>query len=227
MNRMTDYQKHSLNEVAVMYIKNKILSGEFKSGDKLVEADISNELSISRAPVREAMRQLNVQGLIMFLPRKGNYVLEMSAEETLEVFDIRVALEEQILALIVKNQLLHEKEYTQLSYFIDSMQKQEGKYLSLHEKIYQLNYLDLSFHSHLWNISRSARRGQILENLFLQLLIAMNRNVLSLGTFSEKAVEHERILDALRRNDLEEVLNEFKIHIYSYVQATQKNVFLT
>lgn len=225
MNITTNYEKYSLNEVAVMYIKNKILSGEFKSGDKLVEADISNELSISRAPVREALRQLSVQGLTMFLPRKGNYVLEMSTEETLEVFNIRVALEEQILELIIKKQMLRDQNYDQLYYFVDSMQKQEGNYLGLHEKIYQLNYLDLSFHSYLWNVSRSARRAQILENLFLQLLIVMNQNVLSLGTFHEKAEEHARILDALKKNDLDEVVKEFKIHIASYVQATQNDVF--
>ncbi|WP_156023789.1 GntR family transcriptional regulator, partial [Sporomusa ovata] len=63
---MPEYEKKSLSDIVVSYVKNRILSGTLKSGDKLIEADISNELNTSRAPVREAMRILNEQGIISF-----------------------------------------------------------------------------------------------------------------------------------------------------------------
>lgn len=60
------YEKKSLSDMVVLYIKNRILEGSLKSGDKLIEADISAALNTSRAPVREAMRILNEQGIVSF-----------------------------------------------------------------------------------------------------------------------------------------------------------------
>ena len=219
MNILDPYVKQNLNEIVVSYIKDKILSGEFKSGDKLIESEISNALSISRAPVREGMRELNMQGMISFVPRKGNYVLKMSLSETLEVFDIRIALENQILELLIHEKKLHQADYDHLMGFVDEMAAQDKKKLNSHDKIYFLNQLDLSFHGYLWQKSGSSRRGKILEDLFYQLLIVMNKNVDTLGTFHEKAEEHLRIIQALQKRDVDLVLAEFNEHIGSYVAA--------
>ena len=213
------YNKQGLNEIVVSYIKRKILSGEFKSGDKLVESEISTALSISRAPVREAMRELNVQGMVSFIPRKGNYVLEMSLDETLEVFDIRIALEKQILEVLITQKKLQSVDFDHLNRLVDQMASYEKEALELHEKIYLLNHLDLAFHGYVWEKSGSLRRSKILEDLFYQLLIIMNRNVDTLGTFHEKAEEHSRILNALQKNNLSASIHEFTSHISSYIQA--------
>lgn len=222
MDFTRDYATHSLSEVAVLYVKNKILSGEYKSGDKLVESDISNVLTISRAPVREALRVLNMQGMVTFSPRRGNYVIEMSEAETLEVFEIRIALEKQILELLVKNRLLKNEDYSQLEEMIAQLRALEGVSVQQQEAIYKLSYLDLKFHSYLWEISGSLRRGKILEGLFYQLLITMNQNVVTLGTFREKALEHAKIIDALKKNDLSLVIQEFEAHIYEYIKAIRQ-----
>ena len=205
--------------MAVLYIKDKILSGEIKSGDKLVESSISADLSISRPPVREALRELSVQGMIVLSPRKGNFVLDMSLEEVLEIFDIRISLEVKVLELLVRKRALTGEDFRCLRAMIEKMREQSALQLDYHEKIYQLNTLDLMFHSYLWDASRSLRRGKIMEGLFFQLLIAMNRNPESLGTFLEKASEHERIIDALELNDLEAAIALFESHIDSYTQA--------
>jgi DNA-binding GntR family transcriptional regulator len=68
MDIMPRYEKQSLSDMVVSYVKNRILSGTLKGGDRLIETDISNNFNISRAPVREAMRILNEQGLITFSP---------------------------------------------------------------------------------------------------------------------------------------------------------------
>ena len=98
---MPRYEKQSLSDMVVSYVKNRILSGTLKGGDRLIETDISNHFNISRAPVREAMRILNEQGLITFSPRKGNHVIEMDPAEIMEVFEIRTSLETQILRKIL------------------------------------------------------------------------------------------------------------------------------
>jgi len=222
MDFAQNYTKHNLSELAVLYIKNKILSGEFKSGDKLVESDISNDLSISRAPVREALRELNMQGMVMFSPRKGNYVLEMSHEETMEVFDIRIAMEKRILELLVGASTLQDADFRQLDNLTAEMYALEGQQMEPHEMLYRLNHLDFSFHSYLWKASGSLRRGKILEGLFYQLLIVMNKDVITLGTFHEKAQEHTRIVQALKQNDLQRVYRELEAHFNSYIEAVEQ-----
>lgn len=219
MDFTQDYAKHSLSDVAVLYIKNKILSGEYKSGDKLVESDISNALAISRAPVREAMRILNIQGIVTFSPRRGNYVVEMSEAQILEVFDIRIVLEKQVLDLLVKNHLLKNEDYNRLDEMTACLSSFESMSMQQPEAIYNLNHLDLKFHSYLWEVSGSFYRGKILESLFYQLLITMNRNVVTLGTFREKAMEHAQIINALKKYDLPLVIQEFEFHINEYLHV--------
>ena len=79
--------------------------------------------------------------------------------------------------------------------------------------------MDIAFHRYLWNASGSKRRAQYLEDLFFQLLIAMNKDVVSLGTFEEKAREHALITDALRSGNLKKVNGQFQDHLKEYVAA--------
>ncbi len=219
-----DYVKRSLSEIAVLYIKNQILSGVFKGGDKLIETELSNDLGISRAPLREAIRQLNVEGLLVFSPRKGNHVLDMTIEETKEVFEIRVALEKQVIEILVKRKLMKDVNFVYLKQLINQMLAPENETLGPSEMLYRLNSLDLQFHSYLWNLSKSVRRGEILEKLFYQLLIVMNHNPVTLGAFREKAQEHCRILEALQQNDIELVMGEFQSHIDVYMEAVTRGL---
>ncbi|HML33705.1 MULTISPECIES: GntR family transcriptional regulator [Sporomusa] len=219
MEIMPAYEKKSLSDIVVAYVKSKILSGALKSGDKLIEADISSELNTSRAPVREAMRILNEQGIISFSPRRGNQVLELSPKEVLEVFEVRISLEIQILHVLVTQDKLQENDYQELYNLTREMKNGEGRCSNDEERVSLLNTLDLSFHRYLWNASESSRRAQILEGLFYQLLIVMNQDIVTLGTFEEKAQEHLRILNALKTKQSPLVLDEFMRHMHNYVDA--------
>lgn len=223
---MQEYEKKSLSEVTVTYIKDKILSGEFKSGDKLIESEISGELGISRAPVREAMRQLNVEGMVVFSPRKGNYVLDMTLEETMEVFEIRVALEKQILEMLVTRKRLREKDISNLKSLVENMCKYEDKLVDQHKMLYQLNSMDIAFHRYLWDASGSFQRPKMLEKLFYELLIVMNRDTVTLGTFKEKAQQHMRIVRALEEQNLDQALREFENHIEEYISAVKSGFLM-
>lgn len=220
MMMLPTYEKQSLSDIVVSYVKNRILSGVLKSGDKLIEADISSALNTSRAPVREAMRILNEQGIVSFSPRRGNQVLEMSPKEVLEVFEIRITLELQILHQLATQHILQEKDFQELHNLTQQMKSGEHQCSKDEDKVFLLNTLDLSFHRYLWTVSESSRRAQILEGLFYQLLIVMNQNIVSLGTFEEKAQEHLRILNALRTNQSPLILEEFMQHMRNYVDAT-------
>lgn len=220
MDIMPRYEKQSLSDMVVSYVKDRILSGTLKGGDRLIETDISTHFNISRAPVREAMRILNEQGLITFSPRKGNHVIEMKPAEIMEVFEIRTSLETQILRKILRNQMIKEEDFQQLTKIALEMRDGKNRCKSEEDKVYLLNTLDISFHKYLWELSGSVRRAQILESLFYQLLIAMNEDLSSLGILEKKSEEHLVFVEVLRKNELPSVVREFHKHIQNYVKAT-------
>lgn len=224
------YEKQSLSDKVVLDVKRRILAGTLKSGDRLIETDISNEFTISRAPVREAMRILNQQGLIIFSPRKGNHIIEMGSDELLEVFEIRTSLERQSLHKILRKQLLKEEDFQQLTQIALDMKDDERHCQSEEEKAFLFNSLDLAFHKYLWELSGNVRRTRILEGLYYQLLIVMNEDLSSHETLEKKSEEHLAFVDVLRGNDLSTVVREFHDHIYAYVKATlpteEKNFYL-
>lgn len=217
------YEKQSLSDLVVSHLKNRILSGTLKGGDRLIEMEISNHFNISRAPVREAMRILSEQGLITFSPRKGNQVIELKPAEILEVFEIRTSLETQILRKILRNQMLSEEDFQQLTEIAMEMKDGEERCRNEEDKAFLLNALDLSFHKYLWNLSGSVKRTQILESMFYQLLIAMNEDLTSLGILEKKSKEHLAFVEVLRKNEQSMVVHSFHKHIQEYVRATLPN----
>ncbi|MFQ7236340.1 MAG: GntR family transcriptional regulator [Enterococcus hulanensis] len=220
MNRMPKYEKQSLSDRVVAHVKEQILAGTLKSGDRLIETDISTHFRISRAPVREAMRILNEQGLITFSPRKGNHVIEMNPAELMEAFEIRASLETQILRKLLREQRIKETDFQQLAKIAREMNSGEKRGVNEAEKFFLLNSLDLSFHKYLWELSGNVRRVQILEGLFYQLLIVMNEDLSSLGVLEKKAEEHLKLVEVLRENDPSAVVCAFHNHIQDYVKVT-------
>ncbi|GLC78955.1 GntR family transcriptional regulator [Lacrimispora brassicae] len=220
LSHMITYSKANLSEIVVSYVKNKILTGELKSGDRLVETDMSEELQISRAPIREALRELHMRGILSFSPKKGSQILEMNYEDIAEIFSIRIPLEMQVLSIIFEKSMLQEQDLDYLETLNDSMIKPEhDSAVDDMEKTFVLNTNDLAFHDFFWKKSGSFRRAEILENQYYQLLIAMNKDLSTLGSKKEKYDEHKAIIEACRTGSLEKTLSAFQAHMDSYLKA--------
>lgn len=102
----------SVTESAVQYLRDRIITGQFKPDEKLNEQKISDEIEISRPPLREAFRILEHEKLIQSIPRKGAHVTGMSAEIFEKLYDVREMIELYALDIIEKNQIsrLHQAE---------------------------------------------------------------------------------------------------------------------
>lgn len=83
----------TLNEVAAHRVRDAIMSGALQPGQKIVEEQLCADLGISRAPLREALRQLAQQGLVEHLPRRGSRVMAWSPQDILQLFELRGVLE--------------------------------------------------------------------------------------------------------------------------------------
>src|SRR6056297_337876 len=111
MIAQTSYQTESLKDVAVNYLTEKILTGEYKPNEKINEVQVANELGISRAPIREGIKELSSQGLVKQIPRKGTYVVELTEKDIKEIYQIRLSLESCIIDKIIDNNKLNERDF--------------------------------------------------------------------------------------------------------------------
>ena len=102
-------------------LRRRILSGVYGTGDKLHQASIAEELGVSRIPVREALRQLNAEGLVVLVSQKGARVASLSSEEVRELFEVRACMEPYVLRLSIPR--LTDGDLADAARVIDEMKK--------------------------------------------------------------------------------------------------------
>jgi len=114
MKQNLNYLKKNLSDIVIDYIMKKIFTGEYREGDRLLESKIAEELNISRSPVREGIIELQNQGLVKYIPRKGNFITKMTMEDIKEIFDIRLLLENDIIEILINEKKLTEADFANL-----------------------------------------------------------------------------------------------------------------
>lgn len=215
----------NLSSLVVDYLKDKILAGQYKEGDHVTEVNVAAELGISRAPVREGIRELQNQGLMKSVPRKGNFVVRMGLEDVREIFDIRILLENSVLEIIVKENKLSAADFGKLNYIVREMELIAERPGEETDKIVEMNRKDMEFHSYLWEKSGSKRREKVLHDLNVQLQMAMVIDTQLTGNLDVTAKDHYEIIRYLQLADLENCKKALKNHIVTYKmeEAVERN----
>lgn len=203
----------NLSEIIVDYIKDSILSGDYKQGDHILETEVSKTLGTSRAPVREAIKELEKEGVVVTLPRRGTYVTKFSLEDIREIFEIRMLLENNIFKILISEDKLTNQDYKNLEDLVEEMIEIANSSEDKNEKALKINYKDIEFHKYLWKKSGSKRRVKILEGIFLQLRIAMLYDTNKTGDLNKTASEHYEIIEALKSKDYDRCRKSLKEHI--------------
>ena len=213
-------RRENLNSIVVDYIKEEILAGNYKIGDHIYESDVAMKLGISRAPVREAIRELENEGILTTKPRKGTYVTDYTLEDMKEVFDIRLLLENNINKILIYEDKLTEKDFKHLNHLVQEMVNIAESSYDDNKKSILINKKDMDFHRFIWQKSGSQRRVKILESMFFQLRIAMLYDMYETGNFLQSATDHYDIIDALRSKDIDRCKKALREHIISYKIGT-------
>mgnify|MGYP000767363598 FL=1 len=97
--QMEDYQYLPLRDVVFRTLRQAILRGELKPGERLMEIRLANQLGVSRTPIREAIRMLELDGLVIMVPRKGAQVAQITEKDLNDVLEVRLGLEELAVKL--------------------------------------------------------------------------------------------------------------------------------
>ena len=209
---MEEYQDHSLGGRVFQKIREDILNGIYKENDELRENTIGKELGVSRTPVREALRQLELEGLVTIIPNRGAYVTGISHKDVWDIYVIRSMLEglcARWAAEHIKEAQLDELEETiLLSEF--QMKKESGFSAE------QVAALDSRFHSILYEASGSRILSHVLTDFHNYVQTARTSSVVSEDRARKSIREHRQILRAIRDRDgemAEHLANEHIMHV--------------
>jgi DNA-binding GntR family transcriptional regulator len=208
MKQFTFQQQNnvSLREKVTMDLRNAILSGSIQPGDRLKEFDIANQMGVSRGPVREAIRQLEREGLLISTPYKETVVAEVELEE---VRDVLVPIRYQLEWFVIKKylQLMNEAFFTSLLKIIDSMEQQEST-----ENIEQLVEQDMLFHETIISLAREKTVMLTWKSISNQIRLHFMKNI----RYYEKGNiynDHKQLLEAFRTKNIELIQKELLHHM--------------
>ncbi len=189
------------------FIRDLIISGDVKPGEKLTEESISKQLGISRTPLREALLKLQSEGLVKVLPRRGAVVEEISKEDANETYLIKSVLEALAGKLAVEN--ITQDEIEKLIEINNEIQKISKSRKQDYNQILKLNS---EFHRIIINASKSPKLIKYIEEL-RKLTLRYNSMYLALlDHINDSILEHEKIIKALKKKDGEQVESLIKKH---------------
>lgn len=209
---MEEYQDHSLGGRVFQKIREDILSGKYKEHDELRENTIGKELGVSRTPVREALRQLELEGLVTIIPNKGAYVTGISQKDIWDIYVIRSMLEglcARWAAEKITEEQLDELEETIL---LSEFQMKKGSGFNAE----QVAGLDGRFHAALYEASGSRILSHVLTDFHNYVRTARKSSVVSEDRARKSIREHKQILRAIKDRDTElaeQLANEHILHV--------------
>jgi DNA-binding GntR family transcriptional regulator len=201
----------SIREHAYLYLKDMILEGELKAGDRLIERELAGKLGISRTPIREALFRLESQGFVKTVPRKGVVVSNISVSEVIEVFTILASLE--VLAVKLAARRMDQETQLELDQKIEElMELREQAEENFNLEHIQMNRL-------INKASKSPKLFEILSGLIDYIHMAANMGYETPGRRKESLREHIDIMKALRDKEAEMAEYLMRIHIENSKKA--------
>jgi len=210
------FSHENLNRKVAEYLREEILwSGRFKTGQHIQEMDIAEELNISRAPVREALRELEHQGIVNYLPRRGTFVATFDHDDFQEIVDIRFMIESRVIDILVGEGKLGPEDFSRLRGLIDQMVSISRSESPLKEKISGYSEKDVQFHRYIWERSGRKWSLKILTDIFYQLRLAMMQDMILEQDMVRSAEMHYEIIDRLEKSDAEGAKKMLLRHIFS------------
>ena len=206
-----------LRDVVFNTLRKAILKGELKPGERLMEIALAERLGVSRTPVREAMRKLELEGLVVMIPRRGAQVANITEKDLNDVLEVRIALEnlsiENACARMTEEQLAELKKAGR--YFEETIK--EGNLVKLAEA-------DVAFHEVIYKASDNRRLNQVLNNLREQIYRYRVEYLKEEETRNVLVKEHEEIYEAIKNRDVKKAQEIIFRHIENQREAIIRSI---
>ena len=193
-----------LREIVFESMRDAIINGVLKPGERLMEIQLAEEMGVSRTPVREAIRKLELEAFVVMIPRKGAYVAGVSHKDVADVFEIRAALEGLAAGLAAER--ITEDEIEQMERVLLF---EDGEETDLDKIVAR----DTDFHALVYKASRNERLVQILANLREQIQRFRATSLAVPGRVLDAIKEHRSIVEALVQHNSEAAQELMTAHI--------------
>ncbi len=189
---ITDLQ--SLHPQVYQVLRHAVLTGELQPGERMVERKLAKQLGVSRTPVREAIRKLELEGLVKHVPNKGVVVTRMSSKDAWDIYNIRAVLEG--LAARLASKSITSEEVERLEVLVQKMEQAVNA-----NELDQLNDLHIEFNDVIYKSAGSPRLHQMISNLVDYTVVFTKVGYCVPGRSREATDEHKELFEAIKRGD--------------------------
>ncbi|MGF6375619.1 DNA-binding GntR family transcriptional regulator [Clostridiales Family XIII bacterium PM5-7] len=177
-------------------LQEDILMGKLKAGSKLTEQKICEEYKVSRTPVREALRQLEVEGLIENIPNRGAFVIGLSQQDIEDMFLLRRSYEIQAVRWAIER--ISTEEMDELEETFEFME-----FYTMKNDIGKMQSINTAFHQIIYNATHNRMLRQLLSSYQLYLKFCNPPNYYAPDYLSTVLEEHRAIFEAFKAHDVE------------------------
>lgn len=206
-----------LRDVVFNTLRQAIITGEFVPGERLMEIALANRLGVSRTPVREAIRKLELEGLVVMIPRKGAEVARITEKDLRDVLEVRSSLEELAAGLATErlDDDSREKIKTALDNFREAITTGDNP---------KIADCDVEFHDTVFEATQNKRLIQIINNLREQIYRYRLEYVKDTEYHVVLMKEHEELVDAMFSGDKKGAQEIMKRHIDNQEETVIKKI---
>lgn len=175
-------------------IRAEIVKGALVPGESVTEMGLAKDFGVSRTPVREALRQLELEGLVELIPNKGAVILGIRPEDICDIYEIRSMLEGKVAERAAR--CAQEEDIKKLKDIIDLTEFYISK-----QNLEQLQVMDGQFHQLIYEMSSSRMFQHVLKDLHYYIGLTRGASLKTEGRAVESAREHRAVLEAIERHD--------------------------
>lgn len=212
-----------LRDVVFNTLRRAILTGELKPGERLMEVHLANQLGVSRTPVREAIRKLELEGLVIMIPRRGAEVAKITEKSMQDVLEVRRALD--VLSAELACERITEEELEQLERACREFENAVAT-----QDTAEIARADVALHDIIIRATGNARLEQLTHNLAEQMYRYRFVYIKDVSQHMGLMNEHQAIYDSIKTRDKTKAaqyagvhIDNQKISILNQIRIEQKN----
>jgi DNA-binding GntR family transcriptional regulator len=208
-----------LRDVVFKTLREAIIQGDLKPGERLMEIKLAQKLGVSRTPVREAIRKLELEGLVIMVARRGAEVAPITEKALTDVLEVRTALECLAVELACKH--ITESEISGLKNTLNTF-----KEAIIKENFTDIAKIDEDFHELIYKATKNQKLIQILNNLREHIFRYRLEYIKDIKQRSILLEEHTGIVNAIMNRDKDKAVELIRIHIERqeyYIRQTLNN----
>lgn len=206
-----------LRDVVFKTLRKGILTGELKPGERLMEIHLANRLGVSRTPIREAIRKLELEGLVTMIPRRGAEVANITEKNLKDVLEVRRALEG--LAIELACDRITEEKKRELQ-----MRLEQVEAAVMTKDAGAIAGADAAFHGVIVEASGNNRLVQLISNLGEQMYRYRFEYIKDISKHSQIMSEHKIMFNCIIGKDKENAAQMVKVHIDNQEEAIMRKI---